>query len=76
MYHRLQWGELVDVMEASLKELPNALQQCGDECYGPLRLGRRMGFAQVLSDVVSLYNPKFLFMMHFIKDKSLILHSL
>ena len=48
LYHRNQWQELVDVMETSLQELPRALQLCRDECYGPLRLGRRMGFAQVL----------------------------
>ena len=34
-------------MEASLVQLPDALQLCKDKCYGPLRLGRRMGFAQV-----------------------------
>ena len=36
------------MMETSLQQLPRALQRCRDECYGPLRLGRRMGFAQVL----------------------------
>ena len=48
LYHRSQRQELVDVKETSLRELPRALQRCRDECYGPLRLGRRMGFAQVL----------------------------
>ena len=38
------------MFEQSLLELPAALQQCRDECYGPLRLGRKMGFAQVESE--------------------------
>ena len=38
---------MVEAIESSLQELPSALQQCRDECYGPMRLGRRMGFAQV-----------------------------
>ena len=42
-------------MEASLQELPAALQQCRDECYGPLRLGRRMGFAQVYTYLLDSY---------------------
>ena len=48
LFHRNQWRKLVGVMGTSLQELPRALQRCRDECYGPLRLGRRMGFAQVL----------------------------
>ena len=56
LYHRNQWKELVEVMEASILELPKALQQCRDECYGPLRLGRRMGFAQVRT--ITLTPPK------------------
>ncbi|CAI8019392.1 Prolyl 3-hydroxylase 1 [Geodia barretti] len=55
LYHRNQWQELVDVIETSLQELPRALQRCRDECYGPLRLGRRMGFAQtVIHQMITL----------------------
>ena len=46
-YHQEEWQKMVEVFEASLKELPSALQRCRDECYGPMKLGQRMGFAQV-----------------------------
>ena len=46
-YHSTEWKKMVEVLESSLQELPSALQQCRDECYGLTRLGRRMGFAQV-----------------------------
>lgn len=48
LYHALQWKEMVEAIESSLLKLPGALQQCKDECYEPMRLGRGMGFAQVL----------------------------
>jgi leucine proline-enriched proteoglycan (leprecan) len=48
LYHTMQWKEMVDVFEESLLRLPEALQQCRDECYGPLKLGHAMGFAQTM----------------------------
>jgi leucine proline-enriched proteoglycan (leprecan) len=48
LYHRLEWQGMVDAMEASLRELPQALERCRDECYGPLTLGHKMGFAQTM----------------------------
>ena len=54
LYHKMQWQEMVDVFERSLLKLPDALQQCRDECYGPMKLGRAMGFAQVHS-ILSMF---------------------
>ena len=52
LYHTMQWEEMVHVFEESLLKLPDALQQCRDECYGPMKLGHAMGFAQVHSTVL------------------------
>ena len=40
---------MVGRFEASLKELPKALERCREDCFGAMRLGRRMDFAQVRS---------------------------